>query len=370
MSVIIFIIILLVLILAHEFGHFILAKLSGIRVDEFGIGFPPRAKTLFKKGETTYTLNWLPFGGFVKIFGEDPDDESIHGPDSERSMVNKPFYIQAAVLVAGVVFNMLLAWILLSGVFLLGTNIALTTQAQIDQATDIHLVVNYVMPKSPAAKAGLETGDIITSLKTATTSLTTFTPEAAAGFIEAHAPAPISMTIDRGGTTIEQTITATRGLDTTQPNRYLIGISMNLVGFLQYANPASALYHGWGLLLDMTQYVWDGLATFGAQLFTFHANFSDVAGPIGIVSVVGQAAANGLTSVIFLTALISINLAIINILPIPALDGGRLLFLIIEAVSRRRIPPRVANAIHTSFFGLLILLLLVVSYFDVLRIFH
>src|SRR3989338_3949713 len=121
MSVILFILILLILILAHEWGHFIVAKKSGIKVDEFGFGFPPRAMTLFKKGETTYTLNWIPFGGFVKIFGENPDDENTNGPEKSRSFVHKPKYIQAAVLLAGVAMNFLVAWLLFTIVYATGS---------------------------------------------------------------------------------------------------------------------------------------------------------------------------------------------------------------------------------------------------------
>ena len=130
MSILIFIIILAILILAHEFGHFIVAKKSGVRVDEFGLGFPP--KLYGKKfGETEYTINAIPFGGFVKIFGENPDDlpaatstaqvgESLSGPDASRSLVKKPRYIQAFVIAAGIIFNILLAWILISWGFMIG----------------------------------------------------------------------------------------------------------------------------------------------------------------------------------------------------------------------------------------------------------
>ena len=119
MSIIIFLIILLVLVLVHEAGHFFLAKRFGIRVDEFGFGFPPK---LFGKkwGETEYTLNLLPLGGFVKIFGETPDDENINGPDSARSFVNKAKWKQAVVLVAGIAMNFLLAWVLFSFGFMSG----------------------------------------------------------------------------------------------------------------------------------------------------------------------------------------------------------------------------------------------------------
>ena len=152
MSIIIFIIVLVVLILVHEFGHFISAKKSGIRVDEFGIGFPPR---IFGKkiGETTYSLNWIPFGGFVKIFGENPDEESISGPDSKRSFVNKKRRIQALVIVAGVVFNMLLAIILFSAGFLIGMPVSDNDPLIVDKGYEITnsaLTVISVLNESPA----------------------------------------------------------------------------------------------------------------------------------------------------------------------------------------------------------------------------
>src|SRR5574343_1399567 len=119
MNIIIFIAILLILVISHEWGHFIVAKKSGIRVDEFAFGFPPR---IFGKkiGETTYSINALPLGGYVKIFGENPNDESVSGPDKNRSFINKPKYIQAAVLIAGVVMNFLVAWLLISVGFMSG----------------------------------------------------------------------------------------------------------------------------------------------------------------------------------------------------------------------------------------------------------
>ena len=119
MSIIIFLIVLVVLILVHELGHFLVAKACGIRVDEFGLGFPPRIASV-KYGETVYSLNWIPFGGFVKIFGENPDDDSISGPESPRSMVNKPKWQQVLVLIAGISFNVIFAWILISVGFMSG----------------------------------------------------------------------------------------------------------------------------------------------------------------------------------------------------------------------------------------------------------
>src|SRR5438045_5628428 len=118
-SILLFLVVLAILIFVHELGHFVVAKLSGIRVDEIALGFPPRLWS-FRQGETQYSVNLIPFGGYVKIFGEDPDVESISGPDSSRSFVNKPKYTQAIVLVAGVTFNVLFAWLLFSGSLMSG----------------------------------------------------------------------------------------------------------------------------------------------------------------------------------------------------------------------------------------------------------
>ena len=367
MSVLIFIVILLVLILVHEFGHFIIAKRAGIRVDEFGVGFPPRIKTLWKKGDTEYTLNWLPFGGFVRIFGETPDEESLHGPDSSRSFVHKPKWIQAAVLVGGVVFNMLLAWLLLSLMFMIGTDIALTEEDRA-HATDLRLVISSVLPESPAGDVGLLPGDMITSMESGDNVLASLLPEDAVTFIADHDTKPIEIALLRSDEEVTVSLTPEAGLIPDEPGRAVLGISMATVGFLQYTNPLLALYEGAIFTYDMTLLVWNGLASLFLGIFQLNADFSDVAGPIGIVSVVGEAAEIGFTSLIFLTALISINLAIINILPIPALDGGRLLFLIIEVVKGSPIKPELANRIHALFFALLILLILVVSYNDVARL--
>jgi len=368
MSVVIFIIILLVLILVHEFGHFIIAKKSGIRVDEFGIGFPPKAKTLAVKNGTEYTLNWLPFGGFVRIFGETPTPESISGPESANSFVNKPKYIQASVLVGGVLFNMLLAWFLLSMMFMVGTDIALTDEER-GYAENIRLVVSSVLTESPAGEIGLIAGDTIVSMESDGDILADLTPEDAVMFISMHSEDLITISVDRmeGATSYE--ITPQKNVIAEDKERAVLGISMGSVGFLQYSNPFVAIKEGGKFTYDLTRLVGKGISSLFLSIFTFDADFSGVAGPIGIVSVVGEATEVGFSSLLFITAVISINLAIINILPIPALDGGRLFFLVIEAVKGSPIRPEVANNIHAIFFALLILLILVVSYFDIARLF-
>src|SRR3989344_4408085 len=154
MSIIIFLIVLAVLVLVHEFGHFIVAKKTGVRVDEFGLGFPPKLFGI-KKGETEYTFNLIPFGGFVKIFGENPDEESMSGPDSTRSFVNKSKWVQASIIVAGVGFNFLLAWFLFSGTLVVGSPMSTDSLPNGAIVSNEQLLITGVQKDSPAEKAGI-----------------------------------------------------------------------------------------------------------------------------------------------------------------------------------------------------------------------
>ncbi|HQT82798.1 MAG TPA: site-2 protease family protein, partial [Candidatus Paceibacterota bacterium] len=153
MSVVIFIAVIVALIVVHEFGHFVVAKLSGMRVDEFGLGYPPRAAVLGKIGETTYTLNWLPFGGFVKIYGEDGGE---HGA---RAFSARPRLLQAVVLIAGIAMNLLFAYALITGALIAGTPRALS-DSELATARNVELAVANVLPGSPASQAGLVPGDV------------------------------------------------------------------------------------------------------------------------------------------------------------------------------------------------------------------
>ena len=164
MNLLIFLLALSILVLVHEFGHYIMAIKCGIAVEEFGLGLPPRIWG-FKKGETIYSLNWLPFGGFVKIFGEDPTEEDICGPDRARCFVNRPRKIQALVLLAGVTANILLTWLLISFNLSLGLPVATTGLPKGLTTQNNALMVVSVLDNSPAKEAGLKAGDRLLSLQ-------------------------------------------------------------------------------------------------------------------------------------------------------------------------------------------------------------
>lgn len=363
MNIIIFLVILLVLVVSHEFGHFIVAKKSGIRVDEFSFGFPPK---LFGKkiGETTYNFNALPFGGYVKIFGENPDDESLNGPDSKRSFVNKPKYIQAAVLFAGVVMNFLVAWLLLSIGFMSGLPTSVGSEPKGSVLQNQALTVTSVTPSSPAEKAGLKIGDKISLLKNSTEMTETPSAESVQYFIRQHSGKEIQISFIREGELKEVAVMPEINKDTNTP---MIGISMDIIGTLKLPIH-KALWEGLKLSSNLVVATVHGFYTLIHDGITGNGNLSSVTGPIGIVGVVGDAAQFGFIYLLSFTALISINLAVINLIPFPALDGGRLLFLLIEKIKGSRIKPVIANTANIIGFGLLMLLMVVITYNDIVKL--
>jgi regulator of sigma E protease len=361
MSTIIFIVILATLILVHEFGHFIAAKRAGIRVDEFGIGFPPRLWGK-KIGETTYSLNLFPVGGFVKIFGENPGEESLRGSDSARSFVRMPKLMQAWVVSAGVVFNLLLAWIILSAGFMAGIPYSPDDTPNGRRVVNAELTITQVVPRSPADAAGLHVGDKIISLSAQGDVLTRGDMTAVQKFIAGHDT--FEMTYSRGEETATLAMKPKEGI---ADGRRVIGISMDMAGILELPIHR-ALYAGAEATVSLTIATALGIGSFFINIFSGSADFSQVSGPVGIVGVVGASAALGFVHILSLVALISINLAVINLLPFPALDGGRLLFILIEAIKRSPIKPSIANATNGIGFILLILLMIVVTYNDIMKI--
>jgi regulator of sigma E protease len=359
MNIIIFLTILLVLVLVHEWGHFFSAKKFGIRVDEFGFGFPPKLFS-FKKGETEYSFNLIPFGGFVKIFGENPDEENINGPDKARSFVNKPKWQQAVVLFAGVFMNFVLAWILFSVGFMTGLPSSINSGEKRANIKDVALVVVSVSPDSPAEKAFLQTGDKIISLQAENQIKENPNPEELKNFINNNPYNSITVGYQRGRSELNYVDI----VPTMKEGSPVIGIAMDEIGTAKYPFFTS-LWRG----LNFTLYMAKSTVIGFGELITGQASLDAVTGPVGLVKVTGDALSFGFVYLLSFAGLISINLAIINLVPFPALDGGRLFFLLIEAIKGSRMNTKVINIINLGGFFVLIGLMLFVTYKDIIKLF-
>ncbi len=378
--------VLAVLILVHEAGHFVTAKLVGMRVDEFGFGYPPRVWAK-KIGNTEYSINALPFGGFVRIYGEDATEEGVGkkkkpteltsveaSQDSvtsasftSRAFVGKSRLAQAVVLLAGVTMNLILAWILVIGAFAVGVP-RLVGPNEVVPAHSFTLAIDAILPHSPASIAGLKSNDLITSAKASGSSWKGQSPTAFMSFISSHANKPITLRVLRGNSMRTLTAEPQTHVSSKYPNKVMLGFSFTPLGTVPLSISQS-ISQGTALTLRLISVTAVGLGAFFLHIFTFSVNLSQVAGPVGIAGAVGTAASQGIGDLFFLVAVISINLAIINLLPIPALDGGRLLFVIIEAIRRRQISPRITNMINTISFVLLIILMVVITIHDIFRLF-
>ncbi len=368
MTIIVFILVLVALIVVHEFGHFVAAKWSGMKVDEFGIGYPPRAWA-FRKGETEYSLNWLPFGGFVKIYGEDEQDRVEATPESARAFGSRPRILQALVLIAGIAMNIVFAWILLSATLAMGTTRALSPE-EVATARDVSLIVAEVLPGSPADQSGLDRGDTILAITGTDRTYEGASPDEFTAFVSSQkqgTPLVIqARTLD--GTEKEVSVTPKAGVIAADPERPALGVAVAPIGIATVAW-WEAPWKGAELTWEITKETTVGLSKFFYGLATLTADLSQVSGPIGIAGAVGTASSHGFAALLSLTAIISINLALINLIPIPALDGGRLLFVAIEAIIRRPLPAYATRAVNTVGFGMLILLMVVVTASDVFKLF-
>jgi regulator of sigma E protease len=368
-SIIIFILILAILIIVHEFGHFLVAKFFKIRVDEFGVGYPPRAATLFKWWGTTFTLNWLPFGGFVKIFGENGETSGQTNPGEtdahagESNFMDKPRIAQALVLVAGVTFNVIFAWLLISVGFMIGLPTSTSSVSTLEDVRDPKLVITMVSSGSPAESAGLKSGDEIT-LVSAGSKLSELSPEGVSEFIAGNGDEEITIAYARGEQEGSVLVNPAEGII---EDRKAVGISMDTVGIVSLP-VHEALWEGGKTTANLTKLVAVGLGQFVYNAFTGASDFSELTGPVGIVGLVGDASDLGFIYLLSFTAFISINLAVINLVPFPALDGGRLLIVIIEAIKRSAISPKFSNALNAIGFFILIGLMVVVTIQDVLKL--
>lgn len=362
MSILIFFLVLFVLVLVHEWGHYITAKWTGMRVDEFGIGFPPKLFGI-KKGETEYTFNALPIGGFVKIYGEDSDAVQ-GGADYDRSFTGKKRWAQALVLIAGVTMNVLFAWFLFSSAFMWGVDEGVEEASATPEA---RLIVSNVLEGSPAADAKLPPGSIITAVSRDGVSLATLTPSAFSRFVSEGGGSPVQIAYTKDDELFMANVVPKSGVIEAEPERAAVGVALTLVDRISYSF-FGALTEGFTYTLESTKAIVVGITTLIRDAFIGKADLADVTGPVGIVGMVGEASAYGFSALLMFTGFISLNLAVINVLPFPALDGGRLLFVAIEAVTRRPMPVRATQIANTVGFALLILLMVVVTWNDISKL--
>lgn len=361
-TIVLFFIILLALVIVHEFGHFIVAKWAGMRVDEFAFGFPPR---LFakKKGETTYAINALPLGGYVSIWGEngEPDDKAKH---DSRAFSNRPKWKQIAVLSAGVVMNMLLALLIFIGISFGKVQMSTSDPVYGSRAKDSVIMVMEAAPNSPAFMAGIVPGSVITKLTADGASANLTTATSVVNFIATHQHGSFNVRfVKPDGTEGNTTIAAVYGI---VPDKKALGISVDAIGAVE-TSFLEAVNIGTVRTYDMTiltlQGLWSVLNSVGGD----ESVLESLAGPIGIARIVGETSEYGYAAVLTLVAILSINLAIFNALPLPALDGGRIVVVAIEAVARRRVPFKYYSWVNVAGFAALMLLLIVVTINDVVR---
>jgi len=363
MAILLFFLVLFVLILVHEWGHFIVAKKTGMRVDEFGIGFPP--KLFGKKWHgTEYTFNALPIGGFVKIAGENAEDVTEAGTVPEDSFSAKSKWAQAAVLVAGVTMNVLFAWVLFVGVFMVGIPTAVDEVGASDNAT---LTVTQVLDNGPANQAEIPNGAKLLRLSADTQSVDDLTPTSFRAFVKENGTQPITVSFLFDNQEQEVTLTPELGLITSDPSRPAVGIALSMVEVVKLSFFQSVV-EATQMTTRSLGAIASGLGSLVVESVKGTADYSEVAGPIGIVGLVGDAAKFGFTSLMMFTALISLNLAVINLLPFPALDGGRLVMVGIEAITRKPINPVWVGRVNLVGFVLLLLLMAAVTFSDVTKL--
>lgn len=353
-TIITFVVILGVLVFVHELGHFAMARRFGIKVDEFGFGFPPRIFGI-KKGETIYSINWIPLGGFVKIKGEGGE-----GRDEQDSFAAKPAWKRVLVLSAGVLMNFLLAFVLYTTGHIVGLPQQITdAEASQLQLRDSHVVIAEVAPDSAASKAGLQLGDWIITLDGQPMA----TVDGTQRYIAEHNKQSIQFVVDRQGSQQQLAITPAQLGQAGEP---VVGIGLTRTAIVQY-NFFQAIWQGllttWAVMLSI-------LSAFGLllkSLVTTGGAGADLSGPIGVAVITGQVVKLGWSYVLSFAAILSINLGIVNILPFPALDGGRILFVIIEKIKGKPVNERIEQIAHTVGFSLLIALMIFITYQDVLR---
>ena len=367
-SILAFLFIFSVLILVHEFGHFYAARRAGVKVEEFGMGLPPRAKGLWKdKLGTLYSLNWIPFGGFVRMYGEDSTDEKMQ--DKEGSFSSKSVGARTMIILAGVLMNFLLGYVILVLLFTVGTKPFVVTPEDFQYYRDQGIIeaqdqvtVMEFSDESLADEAGLKTGDVI--VQAGGNDISKIDQLlAATGSVPGQ---DISLNVRRG----EENMTFDVPVNDEGKMGVVISDAPKIleVKELQYSFPQALVQAGYetGRLSVLTMKMFVQVLV---DLFTKAEISEQVSGPVGIAQLTHQTTQNGGgLDLLKLIALLSISLGAINVLPIPALDGGRFLSIIFEVLTGKRPNASLEAKIHAFGFLLILVLILAVTYNDILKL--
>jgi regulator of sigma E protease len=370
MTLIIFLLVLSVLVLIHEVGHYVAARIFGVKADEFGYGLPPRAIGFVKVGKkwkrvgrtdekqyenTIWSINWLPLGGFVRIKGEQGEGEHDHD-----SFHVKPIWQRVTILASGVAMNWLLAIILFSIGLMVGAPAVLEDLPPGAIIEKQEVTIIDTLPNSPAATAGLKAGDVIVRVGPDDAK----TLEQTRTLIGAQEMRPFTLQVRRDG--------ELQSLDVTpvyleEVGRAGIGVGLVDTGIVKYP-PLKAIEGGALLTANYTKAVALTFVDLFRDLITGHTETADqVTGPVGIAVTTGHIAQQGFIALVQFTAILSVNLAVVNFLPIPALDGGRAAFLIVEGLRRKAINRQTEAIIHNVSFLILLALILLVTVRDIGR---
>lgn len=354
MGILLLFIILIALVVVHEYGHFIVAKLAGVKVPEFGVGFPPKLFGI-KRGETEYTINALPLGGFVRIFGEQEAD-IVSEADRPRAFLSKPWYIKAAILVAGVAMNVLVAWVLIAGSYVIGAPTS---------TPEGRLFVTSIAPNSPAEKAGVKAGDEIIATQLQDTIFQFTTTQDFVGEVGKHDL--VILTLRKSNEDRTLAIAPEAGVIQGSPEKKALGIGIDTLVVktlpIHEALWQSVIDVGGGLVAIV-----GAVGGIVGSLVSLSPDVSQVSGPLGILSYIDRISVFGWGALLSFAAIISLNLAVFNLLPFPALDGGRLLVVLAEAATRRTFNEKIVGWVHTIGFVLLIALFVAVTVQDVTRL--
>ncbi|MBI2121931.1 MAG: site-2 protease family protein [Candidatus Sungbacteria bacterium] len=353
-TLILIIVVISILILVHEWGHFYSARRLGIKVEEFGFGFPPKVFSRVKNG-ITYSFNLLPFGGFVRIFGEHGEGEG-----ETDSFISRPPWQRFIILGAGVFMNLVLAWVFFSA----GSVAGVPRLSDDENLSGVPVSIIGVMPDSPAMQAGIRFGDAIFELRSRDISLRVETEDDVRDFVAAYRGEEITMVLKRGSEIREVFL---RPRVNVPEGEGPIGVALGRIEFIKTSWYLAPIEGGRVLVRTVSATV-SGFWELIRELAVSGRAPVAVSGPVGIFFVADDTRSLGVTYFLQFIGILSVNLAILNFLPIPALDGGRVLFLVIEKIKGSRVDPRVENMIHAAGFVLLVVLMILVTYRDVVKI--